>query len=629
MIEQYLAIEKSKDFLPSCIYETPVWRYLLYKSEQEIFNNVTIDHAVPSEPFRVKSVIIDGIEYTVRNGLDEVRSNARSWAQDGEVLYVHYTQSFPAWLLYKHVYGVIIGRSSGKTRFFDGGMKYSAGLSAKFTYKIEADNLEYAKMKLISGAYTIPAQGEFDSLIDILGNNIETSYSLDGAARIPLNSMFIEDAEITLESVSIKAADKREKLNVPVAAGVFTREEYPYMKEEYYGKNKQEVFGFCRGVPAVCLDQREVKLSDGANKTFRTYRAASVITSVTKIEVKMTQPQTGQNNSGDVWVEQAGSLSGNGTFTLSVAKCLPILPNEQPDYGNEPYEARVTGTFRTNGTHWAILSYLLETAIGNTWTEQCETDEMQKELAGTGTVGLFIEKETKIFDIIETLQSSGIYGWQLHDYRGRLTARKDNNARLPLPRKIKGADIMNINSVGVSLSMNDYATFVQVEYQRNYSEKKEEAKNILQDSSNRKALFPIYRNDKTYTAQSYLEYDAEARACADYLLSHFITPRIVIKNIELQGEQWLGLRLYDILGVYLEQELKQETLPVMLMVLSNEIRKQESSVSGNAQVIEYVLDNKPEKYREFGGNILIKVMRIEHDIANLKTVIDGIYIRKI
>jgi hypothetical protein len=626
--EQYLSVSRTGTLLPACVYEAPVWRYLLYGPQPEALDNVEADPAVPSQPFTADGVIIDGIAY-VKRDLAGTRAAPRSWAQDGGILYVHYDRGCPAWLFLSHACGSVIGRSTGKTRFF-GGQKYSAGLGVKLKYLIEADNLEYSKMKLAGGSYTIPAAGEFDSITGILGNNIETSYSLDGVTKIPLGSMFAEEAEITLGSVTIKAADRREKLNVPVAAEVFAKDGYPYMKEAYYGKNKQEAFGFCRGVPAVCVDQAEV-YADAAKtvyKEYRTFRAASVITSLSKVEVKMTQPETGQNKDGDVWADQTGSqsLAGNGTFTLPAGKCLPLLPNGVPDYGNEPYEVRVTGTFRTNGTHWAILAYLLETAMGDTWQGQCDAAEMQAELSGTGTVGLFIEKETKVFDIIQTLQSSGIYGWQLHDWRGKLTVRKDNNARPALEKKIKGIDILNISEVGVSLSMNDYATTVQVEYQRNYSEK---SNNVLQDSSNRAFLFPIYRNDKTYTAKSCLESETEARERAGGLLAHFASPRLFIRGIRLFGPQWLGLRLYDIIGVYLERELGQEKPPLMLMVLSNEIRRQESALFNNAQLVYHVLGRGPAEYRKFGGNIYIKIMRIEQDISSLVTTIDGIYIRDI
>jgi hypothetical protein len=568
-------------------------------------------------------VYIDGIEYD-KLSLSQIGSSPQSWAQEGELLYVHYAGGFPAWLFYSHSYGAVSGFSTGKTRFFDG-VKFSAGLDIKLQSKIEADNLEYAKIKLNGGAYSLPSQGGFDDLTSILGNNIETSYSLDGVTRIPFSGMFVEEAELTLGAVNIKAADKREKLNASIAGAVFTAEEYPKMKEDYYGKNKQEALGYCRGVPAVCLDGRDI-YGDGTNyNDCRTFRAASVITRIDKVEVKMTQPKEGQNKGGDVWVNQTAYASpiGNGCFTLPALRCLPLLTNGQPDYGNEPYEARVTGMFLTDGAHLAVLSYLLETAMGRSWRDKCDMDETARELSGTGTVGIFIEKETKIVDIIETLQSSGVYGWQLHDYRGRLTARRDDNGRGALAdKKIKGVDILNINETSVKIDMNNYATLVQVKYQRNYSEN---SNNVLQDNSNRTALFSLYRSDKTYTAESYLESPDEARARCGYLLNHFAVPRLTVNNIKLSGAQWLGLRIYDIIGVYLEQEIKTNTVPALLMVLSNELRRQEVTLFGGGRLVEYVMDGGEKQYRKFGGNIYIKIMRIDIDISMLTVTIDGMY----
>jgi hypothetical protein len=639
MIEQYLTIEQSRVFLPACIYETPVWRYLLYKPVQEIFDEVTYDPAVPSTPFLVNAVYIDGVEYTPQSTLALTRANPASWNQDGETLYVHYAGGYPTWLFYYSVYGAAVGFSNGETRFFNG-IKFRAGLDIKLKYKIEADNLEYSKMKLIGGDYEIPSQGEFDSLTDILGNNITTSYSIDGVNRIPLNAMFIKDAEITTSALHIKGGDKRENLNREIAADIFTEAEYPKMKKEYYGKNKQEAFGYCRGIPAVCTDQRGVYTEGTTLKTYRTFRAASHITTLSKVEVKMTQPDSSiplpppsgvappGSRSGEVWVDQTSSSVdiGGGAFALPCLNCMPLLPNGQPDFGNDPYEVRVTGVFVTNGGHWAILSYLLPIALGGTWESQCNTAEMTSELSGTGTVGIFVEKATKIFNIIETLQSSGIYGWQLHDCQGKLTIRKDNNARTRLTKKIKGVDITNINEVSVRIGIDNYATTVQVEYQRNYSE---DSNNVIQDDSNRYRLYPIYRNDKTYTAESYLESEAEARERCTYLLSHFITPRLEVNNIVLRGEQWLDLRIYDIIGVYLEQELRRDTLPTMLMVLSNELRRQDATVFGDSQTIEYVIDDKPVERRKFGGNIYFKIMRIDMDIATLTTTINGLWIANI
>jgi hypothetical protein len=67
----------------------------------------------------------------------------------------------------------------------------------------------------------------------------------------------------------------------------------------------------------------------------------------------------------------------------------------------------------------------------------------------------------------------------------------------------------------------------------------------------------------------------------------------------------------------------------MLMVLSNEIRRQEASLFGDAQRVYYVRGERKPERRRFGGNVYIKIMRIEHDISALTTTIDGLYIGNI
>jgi hypothetical protein len=74
--------------LPTCIYETPVWRVLLYKEK-------TVDPALITQPFTLNTVNINGVGYTKYNDLDDVRANPGSWNQDGETLYIHYPNGNP------------------------------------------------------------------------------------------------------------------------------------------------------------------------------------------------------------------------------------------------------------------------------------------------------------------------------------------------------------------------------------------------------------------------------------------------------------------------------------------------------------------------------------------------------
>jgi hypothetical protein len=65
------------------------------------------------------------------------------------------------------------------------------------------------------------------------------------------------------------------------------------------------------------------------------------------------------------------------------------------------------------------------------------------------------------------------------------------------------------------------------------------------------------------------------------------------------------------------------------MVLSNELTRYEAAVFGEVRILRYVLDGETAGRRQFGGNIYIKIMRIECDISTLITTIDGLYIRNI
>jgi hypothetical protein len=81
MIEQYLSVGRTANLLIPCVFEAPLWRYLLYKTQQNVFGDVTYDPSVPSEAFSASAVIIDGIEYDRQQSLKAARTNPRTWIQ--------------------------------------------------------------------------------------------------------------------------------------------------------------------------------------------------------------------------------------------------------------------------------------------------------------------------------------------------------------------------------------------------------------------------------------------------------------------------------------------------------------------------------------------------------------------
>jgi hypothetical protein len=129
-------------------------------------------------------------------------------------------------------------------------------------------------------------------------------------------------------------------------------------------------------------------------------------------------------------------------------------------------------------------------------------------------VGILLDKERDIYEIIESLQSGSLIGFQFIGKFNTFTARLDNPNR-PQAANIKRVEILNLDI----------------------------------DRSNRRHMLDRHRIEKVYKAETLLPDKSNAELKGKLILKDFAELRPVINGIKLFGFEWFDLRVYDIITI--------------------------------------------------------------------------------
>jgi hypothetical protein len=228
------------------------------------------------------------------------------WLEEAD-LYIHFPNHDPPFLFLSQKYGVIYGYSNNDIILFNSVM-YLPLLRNVPAIRESADPLEYARMQFNSASYTFGnSGGDFDDISDVFGNEFNILVGKKGQTYEQYHKLiqyYISNVSIDLKQAIFEVKDKRERLSYKAPNTYYTEEEYPYIDDKYIDKVVQDAYGHCFGVPAVCIDEKDVYLSDHeagdeidsneGMKPYRSFKFAREITRLDKVESKM---------SDDTWVQ--------------------------------------------------------------------------------------------------------------------------------------------------------------------------------------------------------------------------------------------------------------------------------------------------------------------------------------
>jgi hypothetical protein len=526
----------------------------------------------PDRAIQFSNFIVDQKEYLTATSLDDCFSRDHSYYQDDYYVYVHFDYHYPPYLFVSMRYGTIIGITNSSSITFELAPSrrflYKHGLREVSPIVESADPLTYSRMQFNAASYTLDnTLADFDAISDIFGNEFSVRVGLKGqpySQYKKLMQYYISNLSITLEQAILEVKDKRERLSVKIPSTQYTKEAYPHINDKQVGKVMQETYGKCLGVKGVCIDETDAYTDDAQSieKTYRSFRFSREITSITKIEVKMTDKRedmeewSKDNDEGWTVVKPVavviddknypdGIDCENGIIFLDYYHVLP-LKNTLPDVTRGVYDVRADGVFNEQQKPKDVIIDLLERYAGIPFHEDWyDMAEFTRELQNLPEIGLCIDKEQDVFAVIEQIQNGSLLGFQFMAKFNVFSARLDNPNR-PESFEIKRHDILNLQEVTINWNADLYASYTDIKYNRSYTPNKDtdEYQHVI-DKSIREQMLERYRIEKVLEVETILPDEASAALKGKLLLEDFLKLRPVISGIQLFGMIWFDLQLYD------------------------------------------------------------------------------------
>jgi len=665
-------IEHTNKLTTPTALEHGIWRYCLYATGSIL---PFMDDTFNRLPIKVNNIIIDHVEYIKYESIEELwnlSGDKHGWVNIDGIVYVRFQGYKPPFVFYSALYGALFGFTNGSPVLIDDVM-YIPGLLSAPVISQSADVFTYDRMKFNSAVISIEnTKGQFDNVAltrGMFGNEFNLRFGEIKEGVKPLLSDFtllaqyyIANINVALEKATFHLKDKRERLSAKIPDKQFTLEEYPSIDDNLVGKEMQEVYGHCFGVPGICLHGKQIyqSISPLIALTQYRFRFSSRITSVDKIRVKMTageiavtEGQPGDtvkidgwttvyqrvkpnDLSSDDWPEpwtsagrwKPGIIPGNiskqnldnGEITLhwEVAK-------QGGNYENGINEVRMDGVFINKKTPLEIITDIMDNYSNIQFDKKrYNISEIVEELTPLHhEIGIMFDKSISVYEAIEKLQGGCVCGFQFYVHKNLFTARLDNPNRQSINKIILHTDIKNLNEVEVDWNADLYGTYTDIEYCRDYSEGT--GRRVV-DKSQRLDILDLHRIEKEWPAHSLLAEKKDAELKSAILLEDFSEMRPLIKNIKLFGRKWFELRVYDIYTIdFRIPGEEKDKYPHNLIRLIEDVGD-ERYISSWYKKEEYItlINNEKENIdkREFAGKLRCQILRVEPDMKTGITIID-------
>jgi len=455
------------------------------------------------------------------------------WDSSAQRLYLHLPPSdnpFTTVLLF----GVSEGYCDGKLVYIDG-LSYLPLVKSSPGIEQEQDIENYNKLSLITGSIELSNEdGRLDNLKDlpVYGNNVLMHYLPDNQRTytksdlVQLASLFVEDYDISLQSVSLRVQDRRKAQNVSIPQERFKAEDYPDIKDTTVGKVIPVLWGTAREIPAIITN-------DEAESGGVKYRAALLLTVL-----------------GDVYVEvESGVWDGPKTpDSISLATGEFELTATDGRDGTRALKAKLVAPTGIAITHITdIIKDASERFIGATYTESnYVTTEWEAEETAISTGAYYIDGEIKMFEMISDLQNGANVGFRYEiTPNGRMTIRVDNEDRA-VAMHIPNIVINNRDAMNIATNSETLAAEVIVNYNPSYVD--DELMSRVVDDASRNDVIEIYQQQPSKTYDTILTVASDAQERAEYVRARFDRIR-GIGEFTVVGSEYLTLRIYDIVTI--------------------------------------------------------------------------------
>ena len=609
--------------IPFTLVETPIWKGLIYQTGgilpfmEDVYNR---------EIYEVLGFSVDGAFYTKVTNLPSVKTTAQTFFVDRNIIYVHFkhfseaaaTASAQFWL-----FSAIVERSYGVTngdtlkRIENGSViTYKEALKNKI---VVSENADFATMKFEKTALQLNNRDNLYLQIEnILGNEV---LLMDDQFEF-LHRLYVKNCSYNRTQTDFECENILASLKEKILLKNYNREDYLTstgnvgIDDETAKRFMQDAVGFCRAVPADCINGNAADTTDE-----RKYRVSwgKFTESLVELEIEngwktlQSGDYSKENGVLETWID--GSTRETSYIVISAMMAHPPQAGAlDPDYEAAPRRIRVTGHFNnayaTNIQ--AILKYFFTFYSNMPFNETYfNISEITTELAYNNrfTCGVCIQEPLEFIRLIENLQTQCVRYFQLLTIQNKITIREMNLLRTPTAQ-LSVDEIVNFDELKISLNYQNYASSINCGYGRFFSEDDQDnAYEHYLDVTKEMEILNMHKKRKNEKHYTILKDLSAAQAKTSELLERYKRNILTITDMQLFGRKWFDLHVLDIL---------------IIRVKNYSLEFQAYAPPRQTELAEHDIDISPK--REDGviltENVRWIITRIEKDTQTERVSID-------
>jgi hypothetical protein len=435
--------------------------------------------------------------------------------------------------------------------------------------KKKADALKFAKFSFesVKLSFIKEKQSIFlyggEIVLSLRHKESETGITRD----FPLGRFIMDKIAYNMTDAQIEGIDFRYRLNIKFPTDTFTREEFPFLQNDYIDIIKPVMLGIGNGIPGIPVNGLQIYSTFPEKITRYDFQFPPGWTNLYKVEVKQ----------GDTWTEIYPGL-GNPFFKeqYTVSNPYPINANaltgivkvdyrqalQDGEYGNDPNEIRMYAKWGNSTTRQA-LEFLL--SVSN---DETLVSGFTGEFDNLAEIGLYMNSAESIFTWIEKLQAANILGGQLMLVDDLLYYRLENPNRQK-KFDIPVTDVINHETLSVTIAENFMYSGWDITWKKAWSDNSDDSGHAV-GVNYRYPTAPIYNGDDLTVKFIYPQENPAAQFFDTSTLQQRIkimqgmvsSFRHKIADVEIpMTPDYLELLIYDVIG-YLPKTLENNSRAV-------------------------------------------------------------------
>ena len=416
---------------------------------------------------RVGSIQVDGENYATMTSMGACDAQNKSIYYDPTIymLYIHFDGYTIPWGHTVRL-GLVLGFCD-KPGLLNGAyyndIYYDPRIISVPSLKKQKDNLFAGILQHTGGSVTfINSDGYFENLIsdwNIFGQPIRIYAGFDGLSFSDFRQIFtgnVDDYKYDFESFTLNIVDMRKFLSRKIPINQFSTTTYPYITADNGGRVMPIAYGSIRNAPMICLNE-----TAPAPSTYRFFLADTTYSSINSVSAVYIDKQALSTTKWSFIDDSVYISTGVSTTTVGgddVYVC-DQLSNMTADFIS--YSTMTLGLNVISDILYNYAQVSTNTAVNN-----YDSTEWTSALALSKQVGIYLEDETEITEVIKDIcvAEDGIF---LVMDDGRFTFRHESTT-YGLDRTIESDEWLD--EPAIEYKREEYLTSLKIKYDKNQTE---------------------------------------------------------------------------------------------------------------------------------------------------------------